>query len=225
MSDLPWLRLYTDTIDNEKIRLLAFEDRWHYIALLCIKQQGILDGHDDLLERKLAIKLGLNLVDLGEVKKRLMDVDLIGNDWNPKGWENKQFKSDSSTSRVRKYRENKKKKTSNGDETLPKRKSNAIDTDTDTDTEKKKTTKKASKVPTVEEIKTYCQERGNNIDAEQFFNHYEANGWFRGKTKIKNWKSCVITWEKNNNGKGNQKQTGRKTFDDYNDDLNQGDKP
>ncbi|NIW50573.1 MAG: DUF4373 domain-containing protein [candidate division Zixibacteria bacterium] len=50
--------------------------------------------------------------------------------------------------------------------------------------------------PTVDEVRQYCQERGNNVDPESFIAHYEANGWYRGKTKIKDWKACVITWEK-----------------------------
>lgn len=52
--------------------------------------------------------------------------------------------------------------------------------------------------PSIEEVQAYCKERNNNIDAEKFVNHYTASNWFRGKTKIKNWKACVITWEKNN---------------------------
>lgn len=32
------------------------------------------------------------------------------------------------------------------------------------------------------------------LNAEKFFNHYEANGWMRGKNKIKNWRACVKTW-------------------------------
>ena len=51
--------------------------------------------------------------------------------------------------------------------------------------------------PTVDEVRAYCEERKNGIDAEEFVAHYETNGWYRGKTKIKNWKSAVITWEKN----------------------------
>ena len=27
-------------------------------------------------------------------------------------------------------------------------------------------------------------------------NFYEASNWYRGKTKITNWKNCVITWER-----------------------------
>ena len=49
--------------------------------------------------------------------------------------------------------------------------------------------------PTIQEIKDYCLERKNNIDAEHFFNFYEARAW----KDIKNWKACVITWEKNKN--------------------------
>jgi len=55
--------------------------------------------------------------------------------------------------------------------------------------------------PTVEEVKSYCIERNNNIDAESFVNHYETSNWYRGKTKIKNWKACVVTWEKSNEKK------------------------
>lgn len=51
--------------------------------------------------------------------------------------------------------------------------------------------------PTVAEVSAYCRERNNSIDAQQFVDHYESNGWFRGKTKIKDWKACVRTWEQN----------------------------
>ena len=50
--------------------------------------------------------------------------------------------------------------------------------------------------PTVQEIARYCSERGNGIDPQAFLNHYQANGWVRGKTKVKDWKACVRTWEK-----------------------------
>lgn len=53
--------------------------------------------------------------------------------------------------------------------------------------------------PTVEEVRNYCQERNNGIDPERFVAYYTANGWVQSKGKpIKDWKACVITWEKNN---------------------------
>lgn len=55
--------------------------------------------------------------------------------------------------------------------------------------------------PSVEEVKTYCQERKNGIDPQSFVDHYQASGWVRGKTKIKDWRACVRTWEKNKKDK------------------------
>jgi hypothetical protein len=51
--------------------------------------------------------------------------------------------------------------------------------------------------PTINEITDYCTERNNNINAERFFDHYEANGWMTGKNKLKDWKAAVRNWEKN----------------------------
>ena len=59
--------------------------------------------------------------------------------------------------------------------------------------------------PTVEEVFNYCNERCNNVDAQNFVDHYTANGWMRGKVKIKDWKACVRTWE--NKDKPAAKQT------------------
>jgi hypothetical protein len=52
--------------------------------------------------------------------------------------------------------------------------------------------------PSLEEVKAYCEERGNSIDPENFIAHYEKVGWKVGKfhTPMKNWKSAVITWER-----------------------------
>lgn len=50
--------------------------------------------------------------------------------------------------------------------------------------------------PTLEQVKEYCSSRNNNIDPEKFFDYYQSIGWVRGRSKIKNWKACVHTWEK-----------------------------
>ena len=54
----------------------------------------------------------------------------------------------------------------------------------------------SNKKPSVQEIKDYCLERNNGIDAEQFYHFYESKDWKIGKEKMKSWKSCIITWEK-----------------------------
>ena len=50
--------------------------------------------------------------------------------------------------------------------------------------------------PTLNEVEDYCKERSNGIDAQQFINFYESKGWMVGKSKMKDWKACVRTWEK-----------------------------
>ncbi|MEN8171395.1 MAG: hypothetical protein ABFS03_00795 [Chloroflexota bacterium] len=199
MGDLPWLRLYTDTVDNEKLRLLAFEDRWHFIALLCLKQQGILDQNNELLERKIAVKLGVQLRELDEIKSRLMGVHLIDSSWLPIGWENKQFKSDSSTVRTRKYRKNKEKKSGNVTGTSQERSGDGTDTDTDTDTEQIKKQKSSRFTPpTLDQVNKYINEKSFDIDGDKFINFYEAKGWMIGKNKMKSWKACLRTWNTKN---------------------------
>lgn len=50
--------------------------------------------------------------------------------------------------------------------------------------------------PTVEEVKAYCEKRGNGIDAEQFFDFYASKGWKVGNSPMKDWKAAVRTWER-----------------------------
>lgn len=129
MTTMPWLRLYHRIIDDEKVRLLAFEDRWHFVAVLCLKADGLLDEADGALKwRKVAVKMGVQARELDEIKRRLIEVGLVDENMHPIAWDALQYKSDSSTERVRKHRE--KSKASKG-ETLR----NVSATPPDTDTE------------------------------------------------------------------------------------------
>ena len=56
-------------------------------------------------------------------------------------------------------------------------------------------TKRASFVkPTVEEVRAYIAEKGYSVDAEKFWNFYEAKDWYIGKNKMKRWHNAVATW-------------------------------
>ena len=61
--------------------------------------------------------------------------------------------------------------------------------------------KKGFQKPTIEDIQNYCNERNNGVDANYFYDFYESKGWMIGKNKMKDWKSAVRTWEKNNQSK------------------------
>jgi len=112
---LNWFRLYGEVIDDDKLRLLAFEDRWHFIALLCCKSKGILDTAGELLARRVALRLGLSVLELEIVAKRLADVGLIdATTYQPLAWEKRQRRSDSDhTNRDRQKRFRDKEKAAN----------------------------------------------------------------------------------------------------------------
>ena len=106
MSALPWFRVYHRMVDDEKLRLLAFEDRWHFVAICCIKGSGLLDEPDnDMRDRKIAVKLGVQVRELEEIARRLFEVGLVDEALNPCAWDELQYHSDNSTARVKKFRE------------------------------------------------------------------------------------------------------------------------
>ena len=60
--------------------------------------------------------------------------------------------------------------------------------------------------PTVEEIAAYCKEKNYSVNAQQFFNYYESNGWKIGRNAMKSWQAAVQNW--NTRDKANKKATG-----------------
>lgn len=50
--------------------------------------------------------------------------------------------------------------------------------------------------PTVDEVRDYCWERNNGIDAEDFVDFYQSKNWMVGKNKMSDWKASVRTWER-----------------------------
>lgn len=76
--------------------------------------------------------------------------------------------------------------------------------------------------PTVEEVRQYCIERKNNVNAEQFYDYYESNGWKVGKNAMKDWKACVRTWERNGYDKPIKKKNNKQdTLNDMRDLMNE----
>lgn len=199
----PWFRLYSRITTDPIIEFLSFEDQRHYVWVLCLKNDGFLDQkypQNNGLDRVVARKLGLQGEAFENAKIRLVESGLIDNNWQPKSWDELQFKSDSSKERVKAFRERNIKKQQGIN---LKRECNVTVTaqDTDTDTKKKKTSRFIP--PTLKEVQDYCAERKNSVDPQVFLDHYEANGWVRGKTKVKNWQACVRTWERNSFSQGN----------------------
>lgn len=120
--------------------------------------------------------------------------------------------------RVRRHREKQKALQCNADVTQVKHLCNGeIELEKDIEIEKeihssaKSTTTKRKRFekPTLSEIKEYCIERNNNVNAEQFFDYYESNGWKVGKNSMKDWKAAVRTWERSEYRKPNSKKNSK----------------
>ena len=85
--------------------------------------------------------------------------------------------------------------------------------------------------PTIEEVETYCKERNNGVDARAFVDYYTSVNWMIGKSKMKDWKAAVRTWERRdkerkiNNGDrynsvSNVTSEQRKEYLDFDDIIN-----
>ena len=81
-------------------------------------------------------------------------------------------------------------------ETKPNVNVNVNDNDNEILKEKEKKKNRSFVKPSVQEVADYCRERLNHVDAQTFFDFYEAKGWMIGKEKMRDWKAAVRTWER-----------------------------
>ena len=55
--------------------------------------------------------------------------------------------------------------------------------------------------PTISDIEQYCFEKNISINAQQFIDYYESNGWKVGRNSMKDWQATVRRWASNDYGK------------------------
>lgn len=104
--DLPWLKLYTAMLDDDKMLLLSEADRWRFCGLLILKRIGVLDSEAPMRELRIARKLRLEVPDLLDAMQRMIDVGLIDERWQPVAWRKRQFpEAMTPAERMRRYRE------------------------------------------------------------------------------------------------------------------------
>lgn len=221
-----WLKLKEDYFDSpriKKLRKIAGGDTYTVIylkmQLLSIKNQGVIEyeGIEPTFCEELALKLNEEPENVEVTLSYLSSQDLIeesgsGTYLLPEALKGIGSENESAE-RVRAFR-SKKSLQCNDDVTAgnalesksnpPETSCNTdidIDIDIDKDIEIEKKAGEPARAhfvkPTVDEVRTYCQERKNNVDPERFVDYYESNGWKVGKNSMKDWKATVRTWEKN----------------------------
>jgi hypothetical protein len=193
----PWFRLYSEFAHDPKIQMLSEAMQRRYVMLLCLKCSETLET---LHETEIAFQLRLSEAELIETKQLFISKNFIDKQWNLLNWDKRQFVSDSSTMRVRKYRD-KKKQPSNVDETLQKQPSNAIDTDTDTD--KKQNSKRGSRLANdwvlPNEWEYWANKERPDLNAKQVADQFK-DFWCAkpGKDGVKlDWQATWRNWVRN----------------------------
>ena len=79
----------------------------------------------------------------------------------------------------------------------------------------KKTGRAVFNPPTEEEVKAYCLERKNNVDAQRFVDFYASKGWKVGNQPMKDWRAAVRTWERGRDETGTSRARSRNTLLNY----------
>ena len=62
--------------------------------------------------------------------------------------------------------------------------------------------------PTLEEAQAYISEKGYRVNAEQWFNFYETNGWKVGRNPMKDWKASIRYWNTTGYSNGTRNNSG-----------------
>lgn len=219
MADIRWIKITTDIFDDEKILLIetlpdgdALIVIWFKILCLAGKQNNngvfMLNDRIPFTDEMLAtifrrpiqtVRFALDTFESFGMIETIDGIITIPN------WEKHQnvdgMEKIREQNRIRKQNQRAREKLLLECH-VTSRDRHAIDKDKEEDKEKKKS------IPTLDEVRAYCSERNNGVDAQRFFDYYSANGWVQGKGKpIKDWKACVRTWERNEKKHGFSERT------------------
>jgi uncharacterized protein YdaU (DUF1376 family) len=156
------------------VSFLSMEERGQYITALCLLHQhgGFLPKED--------VEIAV-----GKLSRRVMTKFIVGKD---DVIHNKRL-LDETIKRNAFCESRRKSRTSNIRRTHVKRMEN------ENENEDVIVNKNVFIIPSVKDVEDYCKSRGNTIHAAAFIDFYTSKGWMIGKSKMKNWKAAIHTWE------------------------------
>lgn len=201
-AGLPWFRFYANTIDDLAISRLSDSLYRIWVGLQCLTSEcgGTLPPPEVI-----AFRLRKNDRVIDEALKKLIDVGLLeaGTDGvRPRNWVELQYKSDSSTNRVRAHRERRRNVSSAVAETAPDTESET-DTETDSETEGESSRARGDEAERITlppdfkltapmivyaKAKGYDQTKANDMFIA-FRNHHQAKG-----TEYADWTAGWRVW-------------------------------
>ena len=124
---MDWFRLYAEFASDPKVQMMSEAMQRRLVMLMCLQcGNGIETFHETERAPALAFAMRISNDELEETRKVFVRKGFINEDWTLCNWSKRQYASDSSTERVRAYRE-KKKQQQKRDETLHERSGNALE--------------------------------------------------------------------------------------------------
>ena len=228
MAEVKWIKIVTDVFDDEKVILIESMPEadsiiviWFKLLCLAGKQNrdGLLMLNDKIAytDEMLAtvFRRPVNTVRLAlKTFEQFGMIEIVDGTICIANWEKHQ--NIDKLAQMREYNRLAQQKSRAKRRLLPavndsqENVNDSQNTDKEEDKEKEGEEEKKSDVsqaktrttrftpPTVEEVKAYCAERKNNVDAQRFVDYYTSNGWQVGKNKMRDWRAAVRTWERNN---------------------------
>ena len=208
-----WLRFREDFFDSKrikKLRRMAGGDTYVIIylkmQLKALKTDGVLEftGIEQEFADELALDIDESADDVRVVLAFLLSYGLCECSDNvhyflPYVVEN----TGSETAAAQRMRDHRaREKLAECNIVTPKLRDGCAEIEKEKEKEKKKDTPKGVgrfAPPTLEEVRAYCEERGNSVDPQKFVDFYQGKGWMVGRNKMKDWKACVRTWERDSN--------------------------
>ena len=216
MSDVKWIKLQTDIFDNRKIRQIEHLPDGDSLIVIWLKILVLAGATNDngniyftpeipYTDQLLATEFNrpLSTVQFAlQTFERFGMIEIINEIIHVSNWE--RYQNIEGLEKVREQNRLRKQNQRERERLLMSRdchvtatESHATDKELDKEIEKDSDKKKRFAAPTVEEVRAYCQERGNSVDAQRFVDYYGANGWKVGKNPMKDLKAAVRTWENN----------------------------
>ena len=98
-----WFRFYCEFANDPKVQMMSEAMQRRLVLLFCLRCEG--KPIETYRETELAFKWRISMEDLAATKELFLAQGFIDGKWNPLNWNKRQFLSDSSTERVRKYRQ------------------------------------------------------------------------------------------------------------------------
>src|SRR6266480_383677 len=114
MSGMSWFRLYAEFATDYKVQMMPEHYQRRLIMLFCLRCCNVTET---LHDTEVAFHLRVTDAEWNVTKAEFIARGFIDNDNKIINWNKRQFRSDSSTARVSKHRE-KKKRSDNEDVTL-----------------------------------------------------------------------------------------------------------